>query len=163
LAPHLDKLGLEVIGTNLVSVGQKLVVRFTIDKLPDKSTDQVVGDSVEGDRVEAVSAKIGSSITVDDCAALSKIISDLLDELDPDPGPEYSLEVSSPGLDRPLHTLADFERFKGCRIKLKLGPEGQASRHTGILATDPLRILTDRGEIPFSLDLVKSARLIPDI
>lgn len=57
---------------------------------------------------------------VDDCARISRALSPLLDVEDPIPG-AYTLEVSSPGIDRPLVRRADFERFAGFEIKLELG------------------------------------------
>ena len=57
-------------------------------------------------------------IVVDDCARISTAVSAVLDVEDPIPG-HYNLEVSSPGLDRPLKKPADFERFAGQKIKLK--------------------------------------------
>lgn len=53
-----------------------------------------------------------SEMTVEDCATISRSISTLLDAEDPIPG-AYTLEVSSPGIDRPLIRLADYERFIG--------------------------------------------------
>lgn len=58
-------------------------------------------------------------MTVDDCAELSRTISALLDIADPI-GPSYMLEVSSPGLDRPLLRRQDFERFAGFEAKLEV-------------------------------------------
>ena len=58
-------------------------------------------------------------ITVDDCAAVSRQVSALLDVEDPISN-AYDLEVSSPGLDRPLFKAADFERFAGHKAKIKL-------------------------------------------
>jgi len=58
------------------------------------------------------------TMTVDNCAALSRTIAALLDVEDPIPG-EYVLEVSSPGIDRPLVKPRDFERFAGYEIKLE--------------------------------------------
>jgi len=60
----------------------------------------------------------GRDITVDDCALVSRALSDMLDEKDPIEN-QYSLEVSSPGLDRPLTKLKHFERWKGYEIKLE--------------------------------------------
>jgi len=57
-------------------------------------------------------------MTVDDCASLSRVISALLDVEEPIPG-AYTLEVSSPGIDRPLVRPADFERFAGYEAKLE--------------------------------------------
>ena len=59
-----------------------------------------------------------AGMTVDDCAEVSRTASALLDVEDPIEG-AYSLEVSSPGIDRPLTRPADFERFAGCEAKLE--------------------------------------------
>lgn len=58
-------------------------------------------------------------MTIDQCAALSRRLSALLDAADPIPG-AYALEVSSPGIDRPLTRLADFERFRPHLARLEL-------------------------------------------
>lgn len=60
----------------------------------------------------------GAEMGVDDCADLSRAISALLDVEDPISG-SYLLEVSSPGIDRPLVKAADFERFAGYEAKLE--------------------------------------------
>lgn len=60
----------------------------------------------------------GTDMSVDDCAKLSRVISALLDVEDPIAG-SYLLEVSSPGLDRPLVRAADFERFAGQEARLE--------------------------------------------
>ena len=59
-----------------------------------------------------------TDITVDDCAKVSSALSDMLDEKDPI-ADKYSLEVSSPGLDRPLTKPAHFARYVGYEIKLE--------------------------------------------
>ena len=66
-------------------------------------------------------------ITVDDCARISNQLGDLLDVHDVPPGP-YTLEVSSPGLDRPLYRDQDFLKYRGSRVRLRLRGEdrGQA-------------------------------------
>ena len=58
------------------------------------------------------------AMTVDDCADLSRAISPVLDENDPIED-NYTLEVSSPGIDRPLVKLNDFDRFKGFEAKVE--------------------------------------------
>ena len=60
-----------------------------------------------------------AGITVDDCVAVSHEVSGVLDVEDPIPG-EYNLEVSSPGMDRPLFELSQFERYLGEQVQLKL-------------------------------------------
>lgn len=58
-------------------------------------------------------------VTVDDCAKISTQLGDLLDVHDTPPGP-YTLEVSSPGLDRPLDRDQDFLKYRGSRVHLRL-------------------------------------------
>jgi len=57
-------------------------------------------------------------VTIGDCTEISRELSTILDVHDIVPGP-YTLEVSSPGLDRPLKKPGDFERFKGRRVKIR--------------------------------------------
>ena len=73
-------------------------------------------------------------MNVEDCARLSRAISEILDAADPIAG-EYTLEVSSPGVDRPLTRLKDFEVFEGHEVKLELDrlAEGR-KRFRGVLA-----------------------------
>ena len=68
----------------------------------------------------------GVGMTVDDCAAISGFVAPLL-EADPDLAEKFALEVSSPGIDRPLVRLKDFERYKGfvAKIELKAPKDGQ--------------------------------------
>jgi len=73
-------------------------------------------------------------MNVEDCARLSRAISEVLDAADPISG-EYTLEVSSPGVDRPLTRLKDFEAHEGYEVKLELDrlAEGR-KRFRGVLA-----------------------------
>ena len=73
-------------------------------------------------------------MTVDDCAEISRAVSAILDVEDPIPT-AYTLEVSSPGIDRPLTRLADYERFLGheARLETRVPVDGR-KRFRGILA-----------------------------
>ena len=73
-------------------------------------------------------------MNVEDCARLSRAISEIMDAADPISG-EYTLEVSSPGVDRPLTRLKDFEAHEGFEVKLELDrlAEGR-KRFRGVLA-----------------------------
>ncbi len=111
--------------------------------------EQIVGPSIEGMGYELVRVQLsggqrptlqimaerqdGRAMTVEDCADISRAVSALLDVEDPLPG-AYTLEVSSPGIDRPLTRLKDFERFKGfeARIETKLPLDGR-KRFRGLL------------------------------
>lgn len=76
----------------------------------------------------------GAAMTVEDCADISRAVSALLDVEDPLPG-AYTLEVSSPGIDRPLTRLKDFERFAGYEARLETkAPVDGRKRFRGFLA-----------------------------
>jgi len=61
----------------------------------------------------------GGDMNVEDCARLSRAISEIMDAADPIAG-EYTLEVSSPGVDRPLTRLKDFDTYAGLEIRIEL-------------------------------------------
>lgn len=90
--PILEALRLELVEIEFKRSGREAVLRLFIDK--------------EG------------GVTLDDCADVSRELSLTLDVEDFIPG-QYNLEVSSPGLDRPLKTTADYERFAGRLIKVR--------------------------------------------
>lgn len=104
-------------------------------------------------------------ITLDDCAAVSHQVSGLLDVEDPIQG-AYKLEVSSPGLDRPLFHKRDFDRFSGRRVKLSLFRKQDGRRRfDGVLegTGDDTVLLDIEGEkFEFPLDQVENARLVPE-
>ncbi len=105
----------------------------------------------------------GIDMTVDHCAEASRTLSALLDVEDPIPQ-AYSLEVSSPGIDRPLTRRSDFERFAGfeARIELEDGISGQR-RFRGRLEGlngEALRLQTEQGETQIPLAAVKTAKLV---
>jgi ribosome maturation factor RimP len=66
-------------------------------------------------------------VSLDDCARVSHQLGDLLDVHDVPPGP-YDLEISSPGLDRPLHRDKDFLKYRGSEINLRLGEKIEGRR-----------------------------------
>lgn len=84
--------------------------------------------------VQIMAEKSDGTMDVEDCAQLSRVLSDVLEEEDPIRG-EYNLEVSSPGIDRPLTAPAHFERWAGFKAKLELDRlvEGR-KKFTGQLA-----------------------------
>lgn len=102
-----------------------------------------------GDRVVQVMAeRADGSITVDDCEAISKGLSPVLDVADPITG-AYRLEISSPGIDRPLVRPSDFEDWSGHEAKIELKePVGGRRRFTGTLEgfeDGEVRIKADTG------------------
>ena len=104
-------------------------------------------------------------ITVDDCARVSHQISGVLDVEDPI-HENYSLEVSSPGLDRPLFTPEQFQRFVGSQVTVKLRNKLQERRRfKGLLKgveEQELLVVVDGEEYRLPLAQVDKARLVPD-
>ena len=104
-----------------------------------------------------------SAMTVDDCAAISRAISAVLDVEDP-VASAYVLEVSSPGIDRPLTRRKDYERFAGHEARLETRePIDGRKRFKGRLrgmSGDDVRIDTEEGEIAVPLNAVHRAKLV---
>ena len=102
-------------------------------------------------------------MTVEDCAAISHAISALLDVEDPIPS-TYRLEVSSPGIDRPLVRRADFERFAGfdARLETELPIDGRRRFQGRLLGLveDRVRLRLAEGERELPLAAIKKARLV---
>ena len=90
--PVLDEMGLELVGVQYRREQRGWVLRLIIDKQ--------------------------DGVSLDDCAAVSREISQLLD-IEDFVDQAYNLEVSSPGLNRPLKSMADFQRFTGRKAKIK--------------------------------------------
>ena len=104
-------------------------------------------------------------VNVDDCQQVSHQVSGVLDVEDSIPG-HYTLEVSSPGLDRPLFEARDFLRFAGHPIRVQLAtPLNGRRKFTGRLAglRDDKVVLEHEGqELAIPLAAIEKARLIPE-
>lgn len=103
-------------------------------------------------------------LTIDQCASLSRRVSDVLDEADPIPD-EYNLEVSSPGIDRPLTRLRDFADWAGYVAKIQLAEpvEGRKRFQGHILGLDDamVRIAVEGlGEAALPFAGIASAKLV---
>ena len=107
-------------------------------------------------------------LTIDDCAALSRAISDIFDPLeaegrDPIDG-AYRLEVSSPGIDRPLTRRADYADWTGHEARVKYAvPVDTAKQVSGIIEGidgDTIRIITPKGERLVEFANIASAKLL---
>lgn len=124
------------------------LLRVFIDRLP-----QPAG---------AGAATEAGGVTVEDCAAVSHQLTRLftVENIDYD-----RLEVSSPGMDRPLKKPADFERFVGHEVQMKLRiPEGTQRNFSGVilgLVEGRLRLQSDAVEREFALENIEKARLVP--
>jgi ribosome maturation factor RimP len=106
-----------------------------------------------------------NGINVDDCAAVSHQLSGVLDVEDPLPG-QYSLEVSSPGMDRPIFDAEQFERHVGQKVNVKLDPSiGGRRKYKGLLLgleDDHILVEVDGEVYPLYLDQIQEARLVPE-
>lgn len=107
-----------------------------------------------------------AGVTVDDCEAVSREVSSVLDVEDPIVG-VYTLEVSSPGLDRRLTKPEHFDRFAGAQlqVKLRLPLEGRR-RFTGELIAREGEVVAVRCEgieYRFAMADIEQARLVPEI
>jgi ribosome maturation factor RimP len=85
-------------------------------------------------------------VTLDDCSGISHQMGDILNVHDVPPGP-YTLEVSSPGLDRPLVRDKDFVKYTGCKVDVRLHEKMEGIRHfrgklTGFLSEEGEKVLT---------------------
>ena len=105
----------------------------------------------------------GRAMSVDDCAEISRSLSAHLDVEDPIPG-AYTLEVSSPGIDRPLVRAQDYERFSGHEAKVELRePVDGRRRFRGRilgLTGDQVRIALPEGEASVPFASISAAKLV---
>ncbi len=139
LAALAEGEGLELLDVEIVGGGPKTVMRLIVDG--------------------------PAGVTLDQCAVISREASALLDVEDPFAHP-YTLEVSSPGLDRKLYSTGDYRRFAGERVKIRMRPEFRDHRVvTGELIglEEGLVRVAAGGEIlELPLESVFEARLQPD-
>jgi ribosome maturation factor RimP len=102
-------------------------------------------------------------LTIDDCSEISRRLSDILDEADPIEE-AYRLEVSSPGIDRPLTRRADFADWSGHEARIKYAePVDGAKQVSGIIegiSGDTIRVATPKGERQVDFANIASAKLL---
>ena len=138
IAPAVTALGYEMWGLEYLTHGGQTVLRVFIDS--------------------------ENGINVDDCAAVSRQVSAVLDVEDPISG-EYSLEVSSPGMDRPLFTLDQFQRYSGEQVKIRLrapfeGRRNFSGRLVGV-EVDEVVVAVDEHEYLLPIELIDKANVVP--
>jgi len=104
-------------------------------------------------------------VDLDDCQLISREVEPVIDEHDPIPN-SYTLEVSSPGLERPLKKLSDFERFRGRLVNLStFGPVNGQRRFKGVLkGVEGEDVKLDAGgqDVLISFEQVAKAKLVPE-
>ena len=138
LEPAVESLGYELADLEVKTGGKNGFLRVFIDK--------------------------ETGIDIDDCEAVSRQVSAILDVEDPLPG-QYTLEVSSPGLDRTLTKPTHYQRFMGeeVRVKLKFPLEGRRNFRGALKAADEehIEVEVDGQMHRLPLATVESARLVP--
>jgi len=140
LAPVVQGLGLELWGVEFIAGKHSSLLRVYID---------AAGRHVTLDDCEAVSHELGAVLDVEDLI-----------------GGAFQLEVSSPGIDRPLFKAAHFARFVGQPVKVQLLlPIAGRRRFQGLIEAanaDEIRLLADSGVVVLPLAHIQRANLVPD-
>ena len=146
----LADLGLECLGVEFTPSHGQSTLRVYLDLLEKSEPGE-----------DGIRREVG----VEDCETASRELSALLDVEDPIPG-HYVLEVSSPGLDRPLFTAAHFAKVSGQEVKVLLTAplEGRRRLRGKVLAVEGERITLEAEGKTFEFEhaLVESARVVPD-
>ena len=149
----------EIITPSLDAMGYR-VVRVRLTGGSEAPTLQVM---VETKDSQATRALDDGGITADHCAEVSRTISALLDVEDPIPS-AYVLEVSSPGIDRPLVGSDDFSRFAGfeARVEARRLVDGRKRFKGKLLGvdSDDVRIETDSGVFSVPVAEIATAKLL---
>ena len=137
LRPAVEEVGKELLGIEFISAGQHSVLRLFIDH--------------------------ENGIDVDDCAEVSRQVGALLDVEDPI-STEYSLEVSSPGLDRPLFTLEQYRAVIGETVNVRLSlPLNGRRKFKGILESienDTLVVTVDGDDYDLVISNIDKGNLV---
>jgi ribosome maturation factor RimP len=134
LKPLIEQEGLELVEVKVAGFGPVTTIRVYVDK--------------------------AGGVSIEECARASRKISDYLDSADLIPH-RYNLEVSSPGLDRPLTSRADFQRKQGEKVTLFMKDKSDPHEHlvgmiTG-LEGEELMLKTEAEEKKISLHLIEKA------
>ncbi len=150
LSPTVESLGLELLGIEYLPAPGGATVRLYID-VPQS----------EGGNADAGQRSVG----IEDCEAVSREVSAQLDVADPISG-NYTLEVSSPGLERPLFGAAQFARFVGetAKATLKLPQDGRRRLQGAILRVEGATVVfeVDGAELAVDAANIDKAKLVPD-
>ncbi len=140
LEPVVTALGYEMLGIEYFKRGDGSMLRLYIDN--------------------------DAGITIDDCTRVNHQVIGVLDVHDPIKE-KYFLEISSPGLDRPLFTLGQFQRFLGKKVKMKLREKIEKRRKiTGVIkAVEETAVIVGADGVDYVIpaDAIDTARLVPDI
>ena len=142
LAKLIGSMGLELVGCELLPQGRQMVFRIFIDK--------------------------ENGVTIDDCSLVSYQVSAMLDVEDPIQG-RYSLEVSSPGIDRPLFEIGHYQKYIGHQVKIRLyAPINQRRQYKGTLLRvegDDIYLLVEElgQEVKLPFSAIEKGHLIGNV
>ncbi|GGK85653.1 ribosome maturation factor RimP [Amphritea balenae] len=138
IEPSVVALGYQLWGIDMVSQGRHSMLRIYIDA--------------------------ENGIDVEDCAKVSRQVSGILDVEDPISG-EYTLEVSSPGMDRPLFNLEQYKAYIGHVVQLKLRmPFDGRRKFKGVLngiEDEDVVLVVDQEEYLLPIDHIEKANIVP--
>ncbi|BAS67092.1 ribosome maturation factor RimP [Bathymodiolus septemdierum thioautotrophic gill symbiont] len=139
IKPVIEDMGYELVGIEYISSGKHSILRVYID------TEQGIG--------------------IKDCELISRQLSSIFDVEDPITMP-YNLEVSSPGVERPLFNIGHYQRFLGSDISLRLlRPINGQRKFKGAIGSvseknHSIELMTELGSVELDIDLIEKANLI---
>ena len=141
VAPNLEDMGYELVGIEYVASGKHIILRVFID------TDNGIG--------------------IEDCEKVSHQLSAIFDVEDPIAS-QYNLEVSSPGIERPLFHIGHYQRFLGNDISLRMvRPINGQRKFKGSIGSvselnHTIELVTELGSVTLDIDMIEKANLIAD-
>lgn len=138
ITPIIASLGCELWGLEYLTQGRYTTLRIFIDA--------------------------ANGVSLEDCEKVSRQISAVMDVEDPIQG-EYTLEVSSPGMDRPLYTFEQYTRYVGetVNLRLRMARDGRRRFKGEILSVEnnEVRVLVEGKEFVFAVDAIDKANIEP--
>ncbi|MGB8031937.1 MAG: ribosome maturation factor RimP [Terracidiphilus sp.] len=182
--------GLDVVDIELTGSAKERTLRVSLEKNAEgraqlKAAAAAGAEGLPERLLEgSLTVEQLSGVTHEDCAAFSRDFGVLLDVEDMVPGSEYTLEASSPGLDRKLSRPEDFERFAGCLVKVRtfepirnnrhwqgrLMSVPQAARGSGTISIDLAAVKQNSksrkagvNAVEIALSNIEKANLVPEI
>ncbi|HIB28847.1 ribosome maturation factor RimP [Candidatus Thioglobus sp.] len=141
IGPVLEDMGYELVGIEYIASGKHSTLRIFID------TDHGIG--------------------IEDCEKASHQLSAIFDVEDPITG-QYNLEVSSPGIERPLFHIGHYQRFLGNDISLRMvRPINKQRKFKGSIGSvseldNTIELITELGSVTLDIDMIEKANLIAD-
>jgi len=141
ITPVIEDMGYELVGVEYVASGKHSILRIYID--------------------------IDTGIGIEDCEKVSRQLSAIFDVEDPISG-QYNLEVSSPGIERPLFNIEHYHRFLGNDINLRMHrPVDGQRKFRGSIGSvndkdNTIELITELGSVILDIDLIEKANLIAD-